>query len=352
MNRRFFCTHALSLFLIGSLPITLSACKKEQKESIIIHHHNPNKPYPVTISHALGSETIFQKPKRIICLGAGSEDITLSLGFIPIAIEPHIWGGDENGYLPWFKEAINQKNAELPEVVSMYPELDIAKIVRLQPDIILAPQSGLTSAIYRQVSNIAPVIAYPSLPWLTPVSLQIDLIAAALGVSVKGKLLKKQMDDYMEQLKLQYPQFQNYRFAYLNAGSRTANLSVYVPGDPRVDSLILLGLKPGSLMEKATVKPGSFAATVGMENIHLLDDIDIVISWFNNEAIKKDVDAIPLYREILAIKHHAYIPLTDRALVMAMSYGSPLSLPWGLEHFIPKLLAVLPYADSISRPSE
>lgn len=352
MNRRQFCRNTLSLFLTGSLPLLLSACQPTDETTDLIKRHQENHAFPVTISHALGSVTLTQQPQRIICLGAGSEDITLALGFMPIAIEPHIWGGDDQGYLPWFKEAIENQGAPLPQLITMYPELDVAKIARLQPDIILAPQSGLTPEIYRQISTIAPVIAYPARPWLTPVNLQIDLIAAALGVSEKGDALQSSMQATMAQLRTQYPALQNYRFAYLNAGSRMANLSVYIPGDPRVDSLIALGLQPGKQITQLEPKPGSFAANIGLENIDQLQDIDIVISWFNNETVKREVDQIPLYQEIPAIKHQSYIPLTDQALVMAMSYGSPLSLPWGLQRFLPRLLDILPYADQVQKSRE
>ncbi|MGT0150616.1 hypothetical protein ACT691_19040 [Vibrio metschnikovii] len=89
-------------------------------------------------------QVVLRLPKRVVTLGAGAEDWVLSLGVVPIAIEPHYWGGDEQGYLPWFREAIEAQNLPLPSMISSYPELDVERLLALKPDLILAPQSGIT----------------------------------------------------------------------------------------------------------------------------------------------------------------------------------------------------------------
>lgn len=343
MQRRQFCKSLSYLLMLGALPTLLNGCQDPTELQIIQLDHQ-DQAFPVTINHALGSTYLTEEPKRIICLGAGAEDIVLSLGILPIAIESHIWGGDHNGYLPWFKEAVLSQGDILPEVIHMYPELEIAKIIRLKPDLIIAPQSGLTPEIYRQLSGTVPIIAYPERPWLTPVEQQVSMIAAALGKSEQGQIILNNMHKEMMKYRALYPEFRQYTFAYLNAGSRMSHLSAYVIGDPRVDSLIALGLKPAAFMNDLKVKQGAFAATIGLENIDLLDDVDIVVSWYNSEKVKQEVDQIPLFNAIPAIKNRAYIPLTDQALVMSMSYGSPLSLPWGIQRFLPLLLEVLPNA--------
>ena len=341
MERRQFCRNLVSLAVLGALTHVLSACQPTTERTHLVEYEKNDHSFPVIIHHALGSSKITKQPKRIICLGAGSEDIVFALGQMPIAIESHIWGGDAKGYLPWFKEAVLNQGEVLPEVIHMYPELDIAKIIRLAPDIIVAPQSGITPEIYRQLSRKIPIIAYPNRPWLTPVHQQIEMIGAALGLAKEAEALKARMAENMRHYREQYPQLSQYTFAYLNAGSRMAYLSAYVAGDPRVDSLIELGLKPAPFMKDLHVKQGAFAATIGLENVDLLKDVDVVISWFNSEAVKESVDQIPLYRAIPAIQNGAYVPLTDQSLVMAMSYGSPLSLPWGIKRFVPRLLSAL-----------
>ena len=50
----------------------------------------------------------------------------------------------------------------------MYPELDVEAVIALEPDLILAPQSGLDQATFDQLSEFTDVVAYPEGPWITP----------------------------------------------------------------------------------------------------------------------------------------------------------------------------------------
>lgn len=56
-------------------------------------------------------------------------------------------------------------------------------IVKLKPDLVLAPQSGLTQAQFDTLSALAPTAAYPGKPWTTGWSEQIGIIGKALGES-------------------------------------------------------------------------------------------------------------------------------------------------------------------------
>lgn len=334
MDRRRFC-HSLGGLLGAGLlfPFSNVACCDS--------HEGTASAFPVRIQGALGNTIIDAPPKRVIALGAGAEDIALSLGVVPIAIEPHVFGGDKQGYFPWFKEKIKQIGAPLPEIIPVYPELDIEKIISLKPDLILAPQSGFSEDIFRQLSSFVPVVAHPKLPWLTPWQEQIRLSGLALGKVQEAVLLEQKIHNLFLLYRQQYPQLQRYSFAYLNAGSRLSYLSSYVAGDPRVDMLMSLGLKLFPAVKEFSVRPGSFAANIGLENADKFFDVDIVISWFYNQKIKEEVDKIPLFRAIPAIRRGSYIPLTDPEIIMATSYGSLLSLEWGLPKFMPLLLQAI-----------
>lgn len=297
--------------------------------------------FPLHIKGALGDTVVSAQPKRVIALGAGAEDIALSLGVVPIGIEPHLFGGDSNGYLPWFKQKIEEMGAELPETVTVYPELDIEKIITLEPDLILAPQSGFSADTFRQLSSFVPVVAHPDLSWLTPWQEQIRLAGLALGKVEEAVILESAVNKLLDHYKHQYPQLRNYSFAYLNAGSRLSYLSAYVDGDPRVDVLKKIGLKLYPVVNDFAVRPGSFAANIGLENADKFHDVDIVISWFHNHKIKEEVDKIPLFASIPAIKRGSYIPLVEPALIMATSYTTLISLEWGLPKFMPLLLEAL-----------
>lgn len=337
MNRRDF-------LLTGSLLAAgcLFGCHSSNSHSAqLFEHPDPSRAFPVIIHGALGDTLIDRPPRRVITLGAGAEDIVLSLGIMPIAIESHLWGGDKKGYLPWFKEAALKAGWVLPDTVAMYPELDIEKIISLHPDLILAPQSGITPEIFRQLSSFVPVVAYPERAWLTSTQEQLEIAGAALGRLPETRYIYQLILKKMENYRAIYPQLQQYTFAYLNAGSRISNLSAYVSGDPRVDVLIQLGLNLAPSIQNLSVRQGSFVAEVGLENADILHDVDIVVSWFYNEQVRDEVKNIPLYATIPAVHNGAYVTLTDSALVMSMSYGTSLSLNWGIPRFMPMLLEAI-----------
>ncbi|WP_274571210.1 iron-siderophore ABC transporter substrate-binding protein [Neisseria leonii] len=304
----------------------------------LFEHPDSSAPFPVVIHGALGDTRIDRPPQRVVALGAGAEDIALSLGVIPVAIETHLWGGDEKGYLPWFKEAVLQTRQVLPDTVAMYPELDIEKIIGLKPDLVLAPQSGISPAIFKQLSGFVPVVAYPGRAWLTSVQEQFEIAGAALGRLPQARQVYRLMQEQMAAYRAAYPHLQQYTFAYLNAGRHMVNLWTYVAGDPRVDALTQLGLELAPSVRNLPVRSGSFVAEIGLENADMLADVDIVVSGFINEQARDAVAAVPLYSAIPAIRNGAYAALTDKTLIMAMSYGTPLSLSWGIPRFMPILL--------------
>ena len=300
-----------------------------------------SSPFPVTIKTAHGTAVIPTHPQRVITLGATTEDWCLLLGIVPIAIEAHYWGGDSKGYLPWFKQAVLQQEKALPSVLSSYPELDIEHILSLKPDLILAPQSGITLETFNQLNSFVPVVAYPDQPWLTPIDKQVTLISTALGKTEEGEALLVQLHQYLASLADANPQFKGKKLAYINAGSRFGNLALYVPGDPRIDSLLALGFI--QLPEVKDIKPtrGHFTANIGLEHSDIFNDADLIISWYESEKSKQAVEKIPLFSHITALKQGRYLAITDPSIVMATSYGSLLSLEWVMPAFIPKIKEVM-----------
>lgn len=297
--------------------------------------------FPVCITTAHGTSCIKAPPKRVVTLGAGAEDWVLSLGIVPIAIEPHYWGGDNQGYLPWFREAIEAQNLPLPSTISSYPELDVERLLALKPDLILAPQSGITRESFLQLSALAPVIGYPGEPWLTPVQQQVELIAKALGKEPKGKELLRKKQAYLAQVASDHPEFKGVSLAYINAASRVGNLSVYVSGDPRVDLFLELGFVLPPSIAKLNASRGHFTAHIGLESADILDDAELLLSWYSSEKAREDVEAMPIIHRLPAMQRGQYVAITDPTLVMASSYGSLLSLEWTIPKLVPTLQQAL-----------
>lgn len=331
------CYKGFAVLLIALISL-IAGCDKPSKSNNISSNVSG---YPKEITTALGTAVISHQPQRIVALGAGAEDIVLELGIVPVGIESHRWGGDEVGYLPWFKQEIYQRGATLPAVIDMYPELDIEKIISLKPDLIVATQSGITQETYNHLSHFVPVIAYPSAPWLTTPTQQIELIARALDKQQQGDYLKAELNKILHEASKTIPDISHYTFAYIKANTNTNILSVYVKGDPRVDTLIQLGLTLYPSVNTLKAPFGSFAYNIGLENADHLNGADILITWFNNEQERKTVEKQPIFQSIRAVQQSGYIPLTDQSMVVAMSYGTPLSLRWGISQFMPLLIEAI-----------
>ncbi|PHM37946.1 iron-compound ABC transporter, iron compound-binding protein [Xenorhabdus mauleonii] len=322
---------AVPLLLLASL---LAGCDKPTAKNI---QPANMAGYPKIITTELGTAVINQPPQRIVALGTGTEDILLDLGVIPVGIESHRWGGDAEGYLPWFREEIERRGEKLPAIVEMYPELDVEKIISLKPDLILATQSGITRENYNHLSHFVPVVAYPEKPWQTTPRQQIALVAQALGKTEQGEKLIAELGNLLTQTGSTIPDISRYRFAYIKAGKTGNTLSLYVKNDPRVDTLTHLGLSLLPMADALTAPFGNFSVNIGLENADLLNGADILVTWYGSEKERKETESQPLFQSIRAVRQGGYIPLTDQSIVMSMSYGSPLSLRWGLPKFMPLL---------------
>lgn len=142
---------------------------------------------PVSITHALGTAEIKQRPQRIVTLGQGAAETAIALGTTPVGMESYPWGADDSGYLPWVKEAVEKNSEELPQLITGGTELDMEAIVKLKPDLILAPWSGITQEQYDLLAAMAPTVAYPEEPWVTPWETEIEMVAKALGKPEKPR---------------------------------------------------------------------------------------------------------------------------------------------------------------------
>lgn len=292
--------------------------------------------FPVTISGALGDVTIEEKPERVVTLGWGT-DIAYSLGTLPVGIEFDAWGGDAEGYQPWFREAVEEAGDELPATIQNTGEYDVDAIVALEPDLILAPNSGLTQEQYDQLSAFTTVVAYPDGPWLTPVDEQIEITAEALGVPEKAQELIDGTEKVIADAAAANPDLANYTFSYVYLGAEAGTLDIYPQGDGRVDLLTGLGLKPAPSWADYAPTEGSFVKTLGLENADQLSDSDIIVTWFNDEAEQATATAQPLWQSIPAVQNGAVYYVLDRGLGLATTVSTPLSVPWAIEAYVPIL---------------
>lgn len=288
--------------------------------------------FPVSIESALGTAEIHEQPERIVTLGQGTADTVVALGPTPVAVEADPWGGDSEGYQPWVREAIEQRGDELPALIDGGTELDIDAVIAADPDVILAPQSGLTQEQFDLLSGLAPTVAYPGEAWTTPWDEQISIIGTALGLADEATTLTHEITDSLGAVAEAHPQWGSTSVVYTYT-STPGTLGVFQPSEPRVAILELMGLQSAEFITKLPVDEGTASSTLGLENADKLNDADLLFTWFSDEASQAATEAQPLYAQIPAIERGSDVTIYDHQFVTAASLITPLSVPWVLDGY-------------------
>ena len=293
--------------------------------------------FPVTIDSALGEAVIEDKPERVVTLGWGSADTAVALGTTPVGVEEVTWGNDEHGNYAWVTEAIQERGDELPQTFTGGQDIDMDAIIALEPDLILAPLSGITQEDFDILNDLAPTVAYPEGPWQTDWKTQITTIGQALGETEGAKQAIADIEGQLASTAEEHPEFQGKSFAYVYAGGDPGSLALYSEGDARVDLISGLGFELDPTVAEQPTTPGGFTANVGLEQAALLDDVDVLFTWYNDEAEREATESQRLFAQIPAVERGSTVVNMDRQLGMAVGFLTPLSVPWALDKYMPHI---------------
>ncbi|MGW4220952.1 iron-siderophore ABC transporter substrate-binding protein [Streptomyces bacillaris] len=290
--------------------------------------------FPVSIKSSLGTAEIKEKPQRIVTLGQGSAETAIALGQTPVGIESYPWGSDKSGYLPWIDEAVKKSGDKLPKQFTGGEEIDFEAITELEPDVILAPWSGITQKQYDVLKDIAPTVAYPDQAWSTDWDQQIDIIGKALGRTKDTDALKTKIEKQLSDAAATRPNYKGVTFSYIyNTGPGT--LGVFKPEEQRVKMVSSLGLTVDPVVNGFKETPGTDSALIGLENAEKLKDSDVIFTFYTDEKNRKEIEGQKLYGEIPAIKKGAVVASNDNSFVTASSIINPLTVPWTIERYLP-----------------
>lgn len=294
---------------------------------------------PVTISHALGEAEITEKPERVVTLGQGSAETAIALDVTPVATESYEWGADDSGHLPWIREAVEEQGGELPELIAGGEEVSAEEIAALDPDLILAPWSGLTQDQYDQVSDIAPTIAYPEHPWTIDWQDQISTIATALGEADRTDELIDGIEDDFAAVREDHPEFADHDFAFIYNQGPSENMGVFLPSEQRAAMIESLGFQVAPAVEdlRDDEVVGTDSAQFSLEDADRLDDVDVIFSFYSDEANREEMHDNPVYGGVTAIRDGAEVAPTDQSFVTGSSMINPLTVPWSLERYLPMI---------------
>lgn len=297
--------------------------------------------FPVTIEHAFGETTIDAKPKRVATVAWANHEVPLALGIVPVGMSKATWGDDDgDGVLPWVEEELTALDAETPVLFDETDGIDYEAVADTEPDVILAAYSGISEEEYETLSKIAPVVAFPEVPWGTSLEDMITLNATALGLADEGDALIDDLHVQADAALEAHPALAEAKplFAYFDP-SDVSQIGYYTAIDPRPGYLHSLGLPLPQVVEEND-DTDKFNLTVSAEEGDQLADVDLFVTY-GDESIIPLLQADPLLSKIPAIAEGRIAVLGDSTPLAAAANPSPLSIPWGLDEYFALLEAGL-----------
>lgn len=295
--------------------------------------------FPVTIDSALGSTTIESAPTRIATWGWGATDAVLALGIVPVAIPTDDYSGGDDKMPPWISDAIDKLGGEKAALLdSSASELSVEELLKADPDVLLAPYSGLTQKEFDAITAAGiPVVAYPEAVWTTPWRDVITITGEALGLKQKAADLLTSLDKQVSDAAAAHPEFAGTTIAYVDDDVDT--FYMYLPADARVEILEDLGFVTPPGVKALDTGEGTFYTTVSYES---LDKIDAQVLFTQAEE-QSTLD------EFLGSDRGKLIPAVQKGAVAAMvgaeavASVSPtaLTVPYALPTIVEKLAAAV-----------
>lgn len=291
--------------------------------------------YPITIKHAFGETVIKSKPERVATIAWGNQDLPLALGVIPVGISKANYGvTDNSGLLPWTLAKFKELGVDNPVLFDDVAGLNYEAISDVQPDVILAAYSGITQEEYNLLSEIAPVVAYPTQPWQTFWRDQIVMDATGMGMKEKGEALVSELEALIGEKTGKYPQISEKTAAFFYfTPTDLSKFFVYLPSDPRAAYLTDLGMKFPESVTKLAAESNSFALEVSAENVDILQGIDIIITYGNDKLLAA-MQADALVGTIPAVKRGSVVVIEDGTPLAASGTPSALSIPATIDDYL------------------
>jgi iron complex transport system substrate-binding protein len=300
--------------------------------------------FPVTIDHAFGATTIDAAPERVVTWGWGSADAAIALGVTPVAIPFQSYGGDADGVLPWIRETLEAEGQEVPTVLpDSAEEPPYEEIAAAEPDLILAPYSGVTKEQYDLLSAIAPTVAYPGEAWATPWRETIQIVGKALGKDAEAEALLADIDARFAEEAEEHPQLAGKSVAMVwDAGG---TFYVYKTADPRVEATLALGLTSAPSVDALANGKETFYYTLSYEKLDQLES-DVLVSFADDEKLSQQFLGSPQGRTMAQVREGRVAPVVGKEFIAAVSPPTALSLTWGLDDYTEILAKAADTADA------
>lgn len=292
----------------------------------------PAAAFPVTVKHAFGETTIESEPKRIIAVGWISPDVVAALGVVPVAISDFTWG-EVGPMLPWFEKKVTELGGEKPEILKTNEagELDIEQVLSLDPDVVLAPHSGLTEKEYKALSDRGiPTVGYKDIAWTSEWRDVTRTVGTVMGKTAEAEQLVTDSDALLADLAAKHPEFAGKTFAYGWAMyDGEPGLGFYTTKDARNLIVEQLGLTPAAKIKSLTDTAQEFIVYVSLEELDGVE-ADVYVAWADDQSHIDAMTKNKLVSRWAPIADQRSFIMTDHAIAWATSAPSPLSIAEGM----------------------
>lgn len=291
--------------------------------------------YPIVIRHAFGETVIDRKPERVATVQWANHDVALALGVVPVGFSAANYGVlDDSGLLPWTAAKLEELGVDRPNIFQDTDGLDFEAISDANPDVILAAYSGITEEDYNLLSQIAPVVAYQSKPWVTTWREQVLYNATGMGMKAEGEQLIQDTENLIREKASQYPEMQGKKVAWANFSAKDlSQIHVYTPADPRGAFLMELGMVYPESVTKEIADASSYSMRVSAENADILNDADLLIGY-GDESLYEAVKADPLLGSIPAIQRGSVVFIGNGTPLAASGNPNPLSITYTIDEYL------------------
>ena len=291
--------------------------------------------FPVTIEHRYGSTELENRPERIVTVGLTDHDALLALGVAPVGVSD--WFG-EQPYATW-PWAVDELGDAEPEIVTPAESdgINFEAIAALRPDAIIALYSDVSQGDYDRLDAIAPTVAPPEdhvdygIPWQE----STRIVGRVVGESERAEELVAGVEQRLADVREEHPEFVG---ATSIVATPYEGIFIYGVEDPRGRLLQSLGFElPKDLTEAAE---SEFGGNLSVEKAELLD-VDAII-WLDPEDADGPLGG-PVYASLAVHTEgrEVFLDSFDDPVGAATSFVTVLSLPYLLDHLVPKLAAAV-----------
>lgn len=223
----------------------------------------------------------------------------------------------------------------------MTDPLSVEKLLATDPDVLLAPHSGLTQNEYEAVTAAGvPVIAPPDELWSTPWREVITTTGGVLGMADNARDLVADLDKQVDDARAAHPEFDGRSIAYVSEAADVYYL--LLPSDPRVELLENLGFTSPESVTDLAADDSTYSTTVSAENISKID-ADVVFTQVDTEGALQEFLGSDVSRQIPAVAKGAVAGFVGQEAGAAIG-PTALSIPY----FLPTLVDGLAQATAIA----